>query len=189
MAGMAGTQHRVIVLSREHHDSAVLVQALTDAKQFDFIKLDVEGEEKYLMKDDESKAQMCATMCLFMELHERFVPGSEANFDAFIKVCATAPSLYTLSHCTALTLCMHVAARSHSVALPRAFPVYASITDELKHRCGRLPWSTLGTGRSPDSWCLQEGCRDGSKFQEVTRSGEYILVCKESVVQQVKSRW
>lgn len=61
------------------------VQDMTDAKHFDLIKLDVEGEEKYLMEDPGSKAVLCEATCVFMELHERFVPGCDAAFNEFMK--------------------------------------------------------------------------------------------------------
>lgn len=82
---------------------------MTKAKHFDLIKLDIEGEEKYLMEDEGSKAVLCEATCVFMELHERFVAGCDAAFAEFMK----------------------------------------------------------------------NGC-EGEQFKEVTRSGEYIVVCKSS---------
>lgn len=60
---------------------------MTASKHFDMIKLDIEGEEKYILEDDESKAVLCEAACIFMELHERLLEGCEAAFQAFMQVC------------------------------------------------------------------------------------------------------
>lgn len=59
---------------------------MTTAKHFDLIKLDIEGEEKFLMQDEGSKQVLCQATCVFMELHERFVPGCDAAFAEFLQV-------------------------------------------------------------------------------------------------------
>eukprot|EP00892_Ulva_mutabilis_P004679 jgi/Ulvmu1/2583/UM014_0034.1 len=89
--------------------SLAALQDMTAAKKFDLIKLDIEGEEKYLMEDAASREVLCQATCVFMELHERFVKGCDAAFQAF----------------------------------------------------------------------MESGC-EGEQFKEVTRSGEYIVVCKSS---------
>ena len=61
------------------------------AKHFDMIKIDIEGEEKYIMEDDESKAVLCEATCIFMELHEHFLAGTDAAFQAFMQVCHLKP--------------------------------------------------------------------------------------------------
>lgn len=52
--------------------------------QLDFIKLDVEGEEKFILEDEPSVAVLCEAICVFMETHDRFVPGCTAAFNAFL---------------------------------------------------------------------------------------------------------
>ena len=59
------------------------MQDMARAKTFDFIKLDIEGEEKHILTDPPSAEVLCAARCIFMELHERFEPGCKAAFDAF----------------------------------------------------------------------------------------------------------
>lgn len=63
---------------------------MTAAKKFDLIKLDIEGEEKFLMEDEESKAVLCEATCVFMELHERFVKGCDDAFQSFMQVSVPA---------------------------------------------------------------------------------------------------
>ena len=58
-------------------------QALAGAP-LDFIKLDVEGEEKAILEDAASVAVLCGALCVFLETHDRFVPGCSAAFDAFL---------------------------------------------------------------------------------------------------------
>ena len=55
------------------------------------IKIDIEGEEKYILEDDESKAVLCEATCIFMELHEHFLAGTDAAFQAFMQVCHLTP--------------------------------------------------------------------------------------------------
>jgi hypothetical protein len=57
---------------------------MSRAKHFDFIKLDIEGEEKRLLEDPPSMQVLCATRCIFMELHERFEPGCINAFRNFL---------------------------------------------------------------------------------------------------------
>lgn len=51
----------------------------------DFIKLDIEGAEKELMDEEASRTVMCQARCIFMELHERYAPGTEACMRAFVE--------------------------------------------------------------------------------------------------------
>lgn len=53
-------------------------------KRFDFIKLDIEGEERHILSDPESRGVLCKAICIFMELHERLAPGCQAAFDDFM---------------------------------------------------------------------------------------------------------
>lgn len=62
------------------------MQAMTRSGRFDFIKMDVEGEEKQLLKDPASHAVLCEALCIFMELHERFQPGCVEAFRIFLQV-------------------------------------------------------------------------------------------------------
>jgi hypothetical protein len=64
----------------------VYVQTMTKSGRFDFIKLDVEGEEKRLLKDPSSHEVLCEALCIFMELHERFEPGCVEAFRVFLQV-------------------------------------------------------------------------------------------------------
>lgn len=56
------------------------------------LKLDVEGAERDLFRD--AAAQLSAVPVLFAELHERFVEGCEAAFDAF----SAKREVYTLGY-------------------------------------------------------------------------------------------
>lgn len=67
----------------------VRVQSMTRSGRFDFIKLDVEGEEKSLLKDPSSQEVLCEASCIFMELHERFEPGCIEAFRIFLQVRPT----------------------------------------------------------------------------------------------------
>jgi hypothetical protein len=57
---------------------------MSRAKHFDFIKIDIEGEEKQILRDPPTIAVLCAANCIFMELHDRFEPGCQASFDFFM---------------------------------------------------------------------------------------------------------
>ena len=61
------------------------MQARTRSGRMDFLKIDIEGAEKYLLEEDESIAVLCEARCIFMELHERYSPGAEAAYDAFLE--------------------------------------------------------------------------------------------------------
>jgi hypothetical protein len=50
----------------------------------DFVKLDIEGEEKNVLKDPASVEVLCNAICIFMELHDRFEPGCTAAFNSFL---------------------------------------------------------------------------------------------------------
>lgn len=50
----------------------------------DFIKLDIEGEEKNILVDPPSIEVLCEAACIFMELHDRIEPGCTAAFDEFL---------------------------------------------------------------------------------------------------------
>jgi hypothetical protein len=66
-------------------------QGLVPGQRFDLIKLDVEGEERRLLADAPSRAVLCAALCVVLELHERFEPGSEAAYADFLRGgCADA---------------------------------------------------------------------------------------------------
>jgi hypothetical protein len=64
------------------------VQKMTKVGKFDFIKLDVEGEEKQILQDPSSHEVLCEASCVFMELHDRFEPGCTEAFNAFLQVCS-----------------------------------------------------------------------------------------------------
>ena len=57
---------------------------MTASQRFDFIKLDIEGEEKALLWDPASVAALCRARCIFIELHGRFTPGVDAAWDHFV---------------------------------------------------------------------------------------------------------
>ena len=50
----------------------------------DFVKLDIEGEEKNILVDPPSIEVLCEAACIFMELHDRLEPGCTAAFDDFL---------------------------------------------------------------------------------------------------------
>lgn len=81
---------------------------------FDFIKMDIEGEERWILPDAPSREVLCGAQCLFMELHERFEPGCDDAFATF----------------------------------------------------------------------MASGCPRGRRFAHVVTTGEYILVCQESLLQE-----
>lgn len=53
-------------------------------KKFDWIKIDIEGEEKQLFNDESSCLVLCEARCIMMELHDFITPGCQAAFDAFL---------------------------------------------------------------------------------------------------------
>jgi hypothetical protein len=59
------------------------VQKLANST-LDFIKLDIEGEEKNVLKDPASRDVLCNAICIFMELHDRFEPGCTESFKSFL---------------------------------------------------------------------------------------------------------
>lgn len=85
------------VLRKEGALKTVFMQSMTKSGRFDFIKLDVEGEEKQLLKDPSSHAVLCEALCIFMELHERFEPGCVEAFRLFLRV--RPPALDPLLTC------------------------------------------------------------------------------------------
>lgn len=60
------------------------MQALSRTGRFDFIKIDIEGEERQILSDPASRAVLCEAVCIFMELHDRFAPGCSNAFRAFL---------------------------------------------------------------------------------------------------------
>jgi hypothetical protein len=62
------------------------MQDMTSARSFDFIKIDIEGAENFILQDEDSIEVMCNAICIFMELHERFVPGVTEVFNTFMRV-------------------------------------------------------------------------------------------------------
>ena len=48
--------------------SLVQLQAVARSGRFDFIKLDIEGEEKRILSDAASRAVLCEATCIFMEV-------------------------------------------------------------------------------------------------------------------------
>lgn len=103
------------------------VQDMTAARRFDLIKLDIEGEEKFLMEDAASRAVLCEATCVFMELHERFVKGCNATFAEFMRVRTrtTASTLPTMPALHAIAIAAALAATRRrgvqSVSLRRVF--------------------------------------------------------------------
>lgn len=61
------------------------MQELVPGGRFDVIKLDVEGEEVTLLADAASRPVLCAALCIALELHERFAPGADAAYAAFLR--------------------------------------------------------------------------------------------------------
>eukprot|EP00892_Ulva_mutabilis_P006593 jgi/Ulvmu1/4305/UM002_0026.1 len=61
------------------------IRRMATFERLDFIKLDVEGEEKWLLKDRLSREVLCSAICIFMELHERMEQGCNAAFQDFMK--------------------------------------------------------------------------------------------------------
>jgi FkbM family methyltransferase len=70
----SGHSFRKIVLCRSGLITSVAPQAHSPTGRFDFIKLDVEGEEKQVLSDPASRAVLCEARCLFMEA--RPAPGA-----------------------------------------------------------------------------------------------------------------
>jgi hypothetical protein len=70
------------------------LQDRTAEKKFDFIKLDIEGAEKEVLADESSCRVLCKAICILMETHDRFVPGSKAAFDTFIASGCEGESLF-----------------------------------------------------------------------------------------------
>jgi Methyltransferase FkbM domain len=60
------------------------VQDLAVSKRLDFIKIDIEGEERDILNEPASREVLCDANCVFMELHERYAAGAEEALRAFI---------------------------------------------------------------------------------------------------------
>jgi hypothetical protein len=58
---------------------------MVESRRLDFIKLDIETEEKRILVDPPSVAVLCEAICIFMELHERMEVGCEAAFKSFLR--------------------------------------------------------------------------------------------------------
>ena len=59
------------------------MQEMTREKRFDFVKIDIEGEEKQILRDPETAKVLCQANCIFMELHDRFEPGCKESWQHF----------------------------------------------------------------------------------------------------------
>lgn len=62
------------------------MQTMVDAPAFDFIKLDIEGEEMNILQDPASREVLCAAVCVFVELHEGFKAGTKQAWTEFVSI-------------------------------------------------------------------------------------------------------
>lgn len=61
------------------------MQAMTKSGAIDFIKVDIEGEEKQLFEDRASWPALCEVRCIATEIHG-WIAGAEEAFNTFLKV-------------------------------------------------------------------------------------------------------
>jgi hypothetical protein len=122
---------------RQRLTARACVQTVARSGRFDFIKLDIEGEEKRILVDPPSVAVLCEAICIFMEvrpaprLHRCVLGGrSEAvcsgRDSECARACATlqradvqhtrARAQHDASHCTPVLLINGIAMR-HAAAL------------------------------------------------------------------------
>jgi Methyltransferase FkbM domain len=66
-------------------DLVSIVQDLATSKRLDFIKIDIEGEERDVFNEPESREVLCNAICIFVELHERYAVGAEDALRAFVE--------------------------------------------------------------------------------------------------------
>ena len=61
------------------------MQAMTKSGTIDFIKVDIEGEEKQLFQDRASWPALCEVRCIATEIHG-WISGAEEALNTFLKV-------------------------------------------------------------------------------------------------------
>ena len=61
------------------------MQARSPTGKFDFIKLNIEGEELEVLSDPESRTVLCEATCFFLKLHETTRPGCSAALWSFLQ--------------------------------------------------------------------------------------------------------
>lgn len=63
------------------------MQGMSRFERIDFLKLDIEGQEKFILEDEESWPVLCAVRCMAAEVHDNLEPGSTASLEHFLAVC------------------------------------------------------------------------------------------------------
>lgn len=77
------------------------MQGMTSQGRIDFLKLDIEGQEKFVLEDQESWPALCKVRCMAAEVHDRIEPGCSTALANFLAVCGFSLRLPTLA-CTLL---------------------------------------------------------------------------------------
>jgi hypothetical protein len=75
------------------------MQAMTKSGTIDFIKIDIEGEEKQLFKDRSSWPILCEIRCIATEIHG-WVAGAEEAFSTFLRVCSLSLAFFHAASCS-----------------------------------------------------------------------------------------
>lgn len=63
------------------------MQSMSIYGTIDFLKLDIEGQEKYIFEDEKSWPVLCGVRCMAAEVHEKLAPGATRALEDFISVC------------------------------------------------------------------------------------------------------
>jgi hypothetical protein len=71
------------------------MQGMTRFGRIDFLKLDIEGQEKSILEDEDSWPVLCQLRCMAAELHDNLEPGTTDSLEHFLRVCS--PALSTTS--------------------------------------------------------------------------------------------
>ena len=60
------------------------LQEQAPGSAFDFVKLDVEGEENFILRDPASMDVLCEARCVIIEIHEKIAPGATHAWKNFL---------------------------------------------------------------------------------------------------------
>lgn len=64
------------------------MQGMSTYERIDFLKLDIEGQEKYILEDEASWPVLCDVRCIAAEVHEVIEPGATDALEDFLTVCS-----------------------------------------------------------------------------------------------------
>ena len=65
------------------------MQNMSKSGHIDFLKLDIEGQEKYILEDKDSWPVLCTVRCMAAEVHDRLEAGATEALQTFLAVCVS----------------------------------------------------------------------------------------------------